>query len=366
MNYKDSGVDIRLETLGLDIFIDNIKQSLKNIPSGIGSVSDSIGYFANVIRLTDDLSLVVSADGVGTKVLIAQMMNKYDTIGIDCIAMNINDIICLGAKPISFLDYIALQTPDLDFMNQLSLGLNKGAQFSFVTIPGGETAQVRDLIRGVRENSGFDLAGFGIGIINPNKIINGSSIEENDIIIGIESNGLHSNGYSLVRKILLDSNKYTIDSYIPELEDILGNELLKPTVIYSQMTNKILSENINIKAFINHTGDSFLNLLRVKKDNIQIIIDYLPDPPYIFKLIQKEGCVSDFEIYSVLNMGIGFSIIINPSELNKLKYVLNQLNFKYWKIGYIKNDNIKNIIIPSKNLIGYKRNFYKIDNTKER
>lgn len=355
MNYKDSGVDIKLETLGLDIFIDNIKQSFNNIPSGVGKVFDDIGYFANVINLTNDMSLVVSADGVGTKVLITQMMNKYDTIGIDCIAMNINDIICLGAKPISFLDYIALQSPQLELMQQLSLGLLKGAQMAGITIPGGETAQVRDLIKGVRNNFGFDIAGFGIGIVNPEKIINGSDIKIGDSIIGIESSGLHSNGYSLARKVLLDSNKYTVDSYIPELQMTLGEELLKPTIIYSSMVNEILHEDIDVKALINITGDGMMNMVRVKRDNIRFAIDYLPDPPPIFKLIQKEGNVSDAEMYNIFNMGIGFVTVVSQEDEEKIKDTISRFDLKCWKIGRIEKADIKKVNIFPKRLIGYRR-----------
>jgi phosphoribosylformylglycinamidine cyclo-ligase len=355
MNYKESGVDIKLETLGLDIFIDNIKQSLSHIKSGVGKVFDDIGYFANVINLTNDLSLVVSVDGVGTKVLIAQMMDKYDTIGIDCIAMNINDIICLGAKPISFLDYIALQSPRLELMEQLSRGLLEGARMANITIPGGETAQVRDLIKGVRDNFGFDMAGFGLGIINPNKIINGDNIEIGDSIIGIQSSGLHSNGYSLARKVLLDSNKYTVNSYIPELQMTLGEELLKPTIIYSPMTSEILHENIDVKAFINITGDGMMNMVRVKKNNIRFAIDYLPDPLPIFKLIQEEGSISDAVMYNTFNMNIGFVVIVDPSDEEKLGETIDRFGFKHWKIGRIEKADIKKVNIFPKRLIGYRR-----------
>ena len=181
-SYQEAGVNIAKEEKSLKNFLHYITKTFSFIPQGSGQVLSSMGYFANIIKITDTLFLAVSADGVGTKVLIAQMMNKYDTVGIDCIAMNVNDIICVGAKPISFLNYIALQDPQEDLLEQLGQGFLEGARQAGVPIPGGETAQVRDLIQGIRPGYGFDVAGMGIGIVEHNQVIEGQDLADGDII----------------------------------------------------------------------------------------------------------------------------------------------------------------------------------------
>ena len=360
LSYQKAGVNIDKEKGSLDIFLDYITKTFSFIPSGPGHVLSSMGYFANLIEISDTLSLAVSADGVGTKVLIAQMMNKYDTVGIDCIAMNVNDIICVGAKPISFLNYIALQDPHEDLLDQLGQGFFEGAKQAGIPIPGGETAQVRDLIKGVRPGYGFDIAGMGIGIVEKNRVIEGQNLEAGDLIIGLAGSGLHSNGYSLVRRLFFEKEGLQVDSFIPELDKTLGEELLIPTTIYVPLINDLLSKNLPIKALINITGDGLLNLLRVKAE-VSFLIDSLPDPPPIFQLIQSLGKISDEEMFKVFNMGIGFCILISPDDYPAVKDSCDKFQIPHFPIGNVIPSKEKKIVqIPSKNLQGIDRNFYKI------
>ncbi|MEW6381550.1 MAG: phosphoribosylformylglycinamidine cyclo-ligase [bacterium] len=359
LSYREAGVDISREEKSLEKFITSMSRTFQFIPHGPGEVLSSIGYFANIIRITDSLGLAVSADGVGTKVLIAQMMHKYDTVGIDCVAMNVNDLICVGAKPISFLDYIALQDPADDLLDQLGQGLLEGARQAGVTIPGGETAQVRDLIQGVRPGYGFDIAGMGIGIIDPGRVIEGQDLGGGDIIIGLSSSGLHSNGYSLARKIFFSQGSFTVDSYIPELGKTLGEELLTPTIIYVPLVNELLSRSLRIKALINITGDGLLNILRVKAQ-VKFTVTSLPDPPPVFPLMQQLGRISDDEMFRVFNMGIGFCILAHPDDFDAIKTVCQQFGIACSRIGHVEEASEKVIDVVPRKLRGISRSFYKL------
>jgi len=354
LNYKESGVDTDSEEIIMKSFIRQIEKTHIN--------SDKIlqpnRYFANVINLTDEIGLAVSTDGVGTKVLISQMMGKYDTIGIDCVAMVVNDIICVGAKPITFLDYIAIEKPNVHLMMELGKGLVEGANQVGVSISGGETAQVPELIRRAKYSKtgyGFDIVGMGIGTVHPYETIDGSFICEGDIIIGIESSGLHSNGYTLARSILLGSWGNFIDDYSCDLQTTYGEELLKPTIIYSNINFPFQ----NIKAMINITGDSLLNLLRVNKNDVQFVIDNLPEPQPIFKMIQEKGKVSDDEMYRTFNMGIGFCVVVSPYSVDDIQSRVSSKGLKSYRIGYVEKGGGKSVIVPSKGLRGYGRKFYK-------
>jgi len=359
LSYQEAGVDISKEERSLAKFIKHVTKSFQFIGQGPGQVLSSIGYFANIVRISANLGLAVSADGVGTKVLIAQMMNKYDTVGIDCVAMNVNDLICVGAKPICFLDYIALQDPAEDLLDQLGQGLLEGARQAGITIPGGETAQVRDLIQGVRAGYGFDLAGMGIGLIDPGRIIEGQDLTSGDLIIGLASSGLHSNGYSLARKVFFSQEALGVDSYIPELGKTLGDELLTPTIIYVPLVNELLAQNLRIKALINITGDGLLNLLRVRAQ-VKFTISSLPEPPPIFSLIQRLGRISDDEMFRVFNMGIGFCVLVHPDDQDTVKDICHRFGIACSVIGHVEESPEKVLDVVSKKLRGVGRSFYKV------
>ena len=357
--YLEAGVDTDREEAALKRLVSRIRPTWPT-HGGIGTVRLPIGYFANVIDLGGGIGLAISADGVGTKVLIAQMIGKYDTVGIDCVAMNVNDLLCVGATPISMVDYLALQDPDPDVVDSLAKGLAAGAQLANISIAGGEMAQLRDIIKGYKEDLGFDLAGMAIGTVALDKIIIGQHIEEGDVIVGIESNGIHSNGLSLARRILFEEHKYPIDATFPSLTHSLGEELLKPTNIYVREVLEILNQGIPVKAFIHITSDGFLNLTRVES-KVSYIIEQLPPTPPIFSLIQNHGQIPDEEMFRVYNMGIGFCVIVPAKETERVMSIVRAYQKTAHCIGYAILDERRQVMIKPKNLIGQGKRFRKAE-----
>ncbi len=332
--YAAAGVDIkRIKGSQKDIS-EILKETVTNREGKIGTVLEDIGHYAGLIDLGKSSALALHTDGVGTKVLVAQMMNKFDTIGIDCVAMNVNDIICLAAEPIAFIDYIALKKLDKDLIKQISKGLVLGAKEASVAIVGGETAIMPDVIDG-KDNKTFDLVGMVVGIVNKKQVITGNQIKKGDIIIGAESSGIHSNGYSLVRKVLL--SKYGIRENVG-LDGNLGEELLKPTKIYVKPILEIL-QKLKPSGLAHITGGGFSKLTRlVKARNLGFRIDNMPKPLPIFTLIQDEGKISNLEMYRTFNMGIGFCIIASPVEAEKIQKILRKHSINSTKIGEIVKD----------------------------
>src|SRR6516162_4212865 len=230
--YRESGVDTAEADAGLNRIIARVQRTWP--AAGLGRVVLPIGYFANVIEL-DGAGLALCTDGVGSKTMIADRMRKYDTIGIDCVAMNVNDMICVAAKPLSMVDYIAIDHADAAMLDAVAAGLCEGARMAGISISGGETAQLRDIV------NGFDLAGTAIGRVDLDKVICGRDVADGDVVIGVRSNGIHSNGLSLARRAFFDSHKYRIDHKFNELDMTLGEELLRPTDIYVAEAMDILA-----------------------------------------------------------------------------------------------------------------------------
>lgn len=310
VTYSDSGVDIDLEEVTVSKLASNLKSTLKNRDI----ITDS-GHFAALVKMGNK-AIAMSTDGVGSKILIAKMMEKYDTVGIDCVAMVVNDILCVGAEPIALVDYLAVEKPDPETAGKIAEGLVKGAELSKIAIIGGETASLPEIV------NDFDLAGCGIGFVDIDKIITGEKIEEDDILIGIESNGIHSNGLSLARKTLFKNGKFKINDKIPNTNIKIGEELLKPTEIYVEPIINLLKHDLNIKGLVHITGGGFNNLKRLKKD-VGFEIENLPEPQEIFKLIYSQD-VSLKEMYKVFNMGIGFVIIASKEESEKIMNILSK------------------------------------------
>jgi phosphoribosylformylglycinamidine cyclo-ligase len=356
--YTSAGVDTFQEEHSLQHLLKWVKKTFM-FKKKVGSPKLEMRYFANVLDIGGSMGLAIATDGVGTKILVAQMMNKYDTIGIDCVAMNVNDIICVGAEPIALVNYIALEKPSDDLLEGIGKGLYEGARIANISIPGGEIAQIREMITGSKENYGFDLAGTAVGLVSLEKIIIGQDIREHDIVVGFKSSGIHSNGLTLARKVLFESKKFTIDRYFNELGKTIGEELLEPTHIYVPEIMEILNSNIIVKALIDITSDGLLNLTRVQS-NVGYVIDYLPEPQPIFSLIQDFGNIKDEEMFRVFNMGTGFCIISPESELEKIIRVANKHNVEVFKMGYVIEDFERKVKILPKNLIGCENKFYKI------
>ncbi len=316
-----------------------------------------LGYFANVLKLSPELGLAISTDGVGTKILVAQEVGKYDTVGIDCVAMNANDILCVGARPISMVDYVAVQRIDPAFLGEIGKGLFEGARQARITIPGGEIAQVREMIHGRRDGYGFDLVGTCVGTVHPDQLIVGNGVRPGDAVVGIASSGVHSNGFTLARRVLLDHAELRLTDTLPELGRPLGEELLVPTHIYVAEVMQMLDAHLPIKALIHITSDGFLNLLRVVTPEIGYVIDAPLEPPPIFSVIQRSGDVDDAEMFRVYNMGTGFCIVIDSAHAQQVVDIARSQGRHAGVIGYAVHDAQQRVWIPSRQLVGCDTSF---------
>ena len=300
-HYRDAGVDTDEADAGLARLTRRIVQTWP--PAGaFGAVKLDIGYFANVVDIGGQ-GIAITTDGIGSKAMIASMLGRYDTVGIDCVAMNVNDLICVGATPVSMVDYLAIEKAEAAVIDAISVGLCAGAHMAGISISGGETAQLKDMI------NGFDLAGTAIGHVPLERIIVGEGIREGDVVIGIESSGIHSNGLSLARRAFFHKHSYKPSHRFDELGCDLGSELLRPTHIYVKEALELLARVASVRALMHITGDGFLNLTRVKSE-VGFVLDALPAPPPIFSIIARLDGTADAEMFSVFNMGIGFCAVV--------------------------------------------------------
>ena len=334
LTYKDAGVDKEAGYKEVQMIKGLIKKT--HIP---GVLSD-IGGFAGLFQLDtskfNEPVLVSGTDGVGTKLKIAFMMDKHSTIGEDCVAMCVNDILCQGAKPLFFLDYIATGKLVPETMAKIVEGVSNGCIKAGCALIGGETAEMP----GFYQDNEYDVAGFSVGAVDKSKIINGGAIEEGDIIIGLPSSGIHSNGYSLVRKIVFEKQNLNADSYIEELGSTIGEELLKPTRIYVDPVYELI-EKFNIKGLSHITGGGFYeNIPRMLPEGLTAHIDCSRiDASSIFKLLQEWGNIDIDEMYSTFNMGVGMVLVISKEELKDIKNYLDEKNEKFYLLGEIKKGN---------------------------
>ncbi len=351
ITYADTGV-VGLE--GVDSFKTLINWVQKTM-EGHPEVKAEMGLYATVIEIAPNLGLAMSTDGVGTKILVAEMMKKYDTVGIDCIAMNVNDIICVGARPIAMLDYIAVQDARHPLLGEVGAGLYKGAVEAGISIPAGEIAQLREMVCGIEDGAGFDLVGTAIGTLALDRMIVGEGIEEGDVVVGLESSGLHSNGYSLARKVLL--GKYKVDTRLDELGETVGEAMLTPTRIYVKPALAMLDAKIGVKALLHITGDGFRNLRRVRSQ-VGFILDNLPEPPAIFRVIQREGSVSNAEMANTFNMGVGFCVVVPEGRADSVIRISKDHGIPARVIGGAVKDPKKEIKIPALKVAGRDDGFY--------
>jgi len=295
LTYAKAGVDIERENIAIAALAKQLTFKRK----GIGAPITDVGHYAGLIDF-GDYALALTTDGVGSKVLIANEMKRWNTIGIDCIAMNVNDLLAMGIEPLAFVDYIAIHEPDNEIMRQIGEGLAKGAQISQMTIVGGETATLLDII------NGFDLAGTCLGMVKKDKIITGERIEVGDSIVGIPSDGVHSNGYSLVRRIIKDSGYSYGDPFPYNENTTIGDELLIPTRIYMEILDA--AKEFDIHGLAHITGSGLMKLHRVTKLGFDISDPLEPQP--IFRFLQEEGDVEELEMYKTFNMGMGFVVVL--------------------------------------------------------
>ncbi|HEY5816287.1 MAG TPA: phosphoribosylformylglycinamidine cyclo-ligase [Solirubrobacterales bacterium] len=263
------------------------------------------GHYASVIRIDERTGIALSTDGVGTKLLVAEQLERFDTVGIDCVAMNVNDVVCVGAEPLAMLDYIAIERADPAVCEQIGVGLARGAELAGVEIPGGELAQLGDMVRG------FDVAGACFGTVPLDAIVDGSAVEPGDAVIGLPSSGIHSNGYTLARAAL-DGLPLDED---PEgrLGRPLGEVLLEPTEIYVKPVLELLRSEVDVRGLAHITSGGLGNLLRLAAEVGYEIDAPLPVPP-VFELIRERGGVSDEEMHDVFNMGCGFCCVVAATD----------------------------------------------------
>jgi len=329
--YKDAGVDIDQGNL----FVSKIKPLIKTtyrkeVMSPIGGFG---GLFHFEMGKYTKPVLVSSTDGVGTKLIIAQMMDKHDTVGIDLVAMSVNDVVVQGAEPLFFLDYIATGKLNIDRNVKIIEGIAHGCREAGCALIGGETAEMPALYK----EDEYDLAGFCVGVVDADKIVDGSEIRVRDTIIGIASNGIHSNGFSLARKVLFEKEQLDINKKFDELGHSLGLELLRPTKIYVKAILNLI-KNFNIKGIVHITGGGFIdNIPRIVPDPCcAVIFKESWEIPPVFSLIRRMGNIDDKEMYRVFNMGIGMMVIAPEKETPEIIERLDKLGEKAYSIGFIE------------------------------
>jgi phosphoribosylformylglycinamidine cyclo-ligase len=260
------------------------------------------GHYANVVRIDDRIGVALSTDGVGTKLVVAEQLGRWNTVGIDCVAMNVNDVVCVGAEPLAMVDYLAVDRADPEIAGAIGIGLARGAQLAGIEIVGGELAQLGELI------NGLDLAGACFGIVDLDSLVTGAEIEPGDAVIGLPSSGLHSNGYTLARSAL---DGIPMDD--ERLGRALGDILLEPTEIYVKPIVELLRSEVGVRGLAHITSGGLDNLLRLEAEVGYEIDDPLPVPP-IFTLIQELADVSDEEMHEVFNMGCGFCVVVSGAH----------------------------------------------------
>lgn len=307
--YARSGVD----TTEADAGVEAIVSVLKTINTGAPSrVIDLPGHFAAVLRISPELGLAFCTDGVGSKVVVAEQANRLDTVGIDCVAMNVNDLVCVGAEPIALVDYLAVEQSDPDRLGAIAEGLKAGAEMAAIEIPGGELAQVPELITGHPSPGGFDLCASAVGTVALDSVIDGSKISPGDSLVGLPSSGLHSNGLTLARKILLEN--HSLDDRPEALGGAsIADVLLEPTVIYVRAALELLRSDIPVTGLFHLTGGGLVNLLRLGSGVGYRIDDPLAPQP-VFSLIAQLGNLPAAELYEVFNMGCGFAVTVSPGH----------------------------------------------------
>lgn len=337
LSYKDSGVD-------LDSYADAMERLPKLLQRTQSSrVLPLQGGFAGLFKLMGeghqyrDPVLVSGSDGVGTKLKVAIRAQRFDTVGIDLVAMCVNDCLCIGAEPLFFLDYLALPKDDPDLVANLVSGVSDGCVAAGASLLGGETAIMPDLYA----PGELDMAGFCVGVVEKDELIDGSKIQEGDVILGVDSAGLHSNGFSLVRKVVFEHAQLDLTDQILDLGTTVGEELLKPTRIYAKLM-RALSDTEEVKQNLvgcaHITGGGIAeNIGRVVPDGLQAVIDRSAwDVPSVFNWLQELGEIDREEMFRVFNMGIGMAFIVRPEAAEATKNVAESSGMKCWKLGQIQ------------------------------
>jgi len=319
LTYKDAGVDTHEGAKAVKMMKQHVEKTFnKNVLTGLGGFG---GLFQLDVANMKEPVLVSGTDGVGTKLKIAFLMDKHDTVGQDCVAMCVNDIICQGAKPLFFLDYVATGKLEAEKIADIVKGISDGCVLGKSALIGGETAEMPEFY----EDGEYDMAGFSVGVVDKSKIIDGSKVKEGNVVIGLASSGIHSNGYSLVRKLFFEKMELTVDSYIEEFNSTLGEELIKPTKLYVDAFNAA-SEASDINGIVHITGGGFYeNIPRVLPEGTGVEIELGTwEISKVFKYMQEKGNIAQEEMFSTFNMGLGMIMIVEEENANKVIKALEE------------------------------------------
>jgi phosphoribosylformylglycinamidine cyclo-ligase len=338
--YAASGVD----TGAADRAVAALVQVLRGIDPGRPSRSRlASGHYAAVLEVAPNLGIAVGTDGVGSKLVVAEQAGRLDTVGIDCVAMNVNDVVCVGAEPIALLDYVAVERADAEMLAAIGRGLATGAEEAGVEIPGGEVAVLPELIRGHPSPGGFDLTAACFGTVALDAVVTGADCAPGDALIGLPSSGLHSNGYSLARRALAE---LALDERPAALGGAsVADALLEPTVIYVRAALALLGSDLPVHGLAHITGGGLLNLLRLNDGVGFEVSDPLPVPP-ICELVRRRGDVSDAEMWEVFNMGCGFCVVCPEAMVDNAVAILESHHPGTRRIGTV-TDRAGRIDVPA-------------------
>jgi phosphoribosylformylglycinamidine cyclo-ligase len=337
--YAAAGVDTHQADQGVAAIVG----VLKSIETGRALLTVPLpGHYASVMRLPGPLApnvgIALATDSVGSKVIVAEQTGRFDTIGIDCVAMNVNDLICVGATPLALLDYIAVERAEPALLEALGRGLAIGAADAGVEIPGGEVCQVPEVLRGHPSPYGFDLVGSAFGVVELDKLIDGTGVRPGDALIGLPASGIHSNGMTLARRALLDDAQLSLDQCPPELGgQSVADVLLEPTIIYVRAVLALIASEIEVRGLAHITGGGLMNLRRIGSGVGYTISEPLPSPP-VFELIASCGGITSAEMWEVFNMGCGFVAMVPAPQAQAAVQLLERFHPGAAVIGELTGD----------------------------
>ncbi len=332
MDYKNAGVDIEAGYLSVELMKKYVKETMR--PEVLGSLGGFSGAFSlSAIKNMEKPALVSGTDGVGTKIKLAFIMDRHDTVGIDCVAMCVNDIACAGGEPLFFLDYIACGKNYPEKIASIVKGVAEGCKQSGAALIGGETAEHP----GLMPEEEYDLAGFAVGVVDEKNLITGETIKPGDVLVGIASSGVHSNGFSLIRKVF-DMTKESLDTYYDELGATLGETLLTPTRIYVKALKSIKEAGVTVKGCSHITGGGFYeNIPRMLPEGVRAVIEKNSYPvPAIFELMQKKGNLEEKMMYNTYNMGLGMVLALDPANVDKAIAAIEAAGEKAYVAGRVE------------------------------
>ncbi len=333
MDYKNAGVDIEAGYKSVELMKQYVKETMR--PEVLGGLGGFSGAFSlEKIKNMEKPTLVSGTDGVGTKIKLAFLMDKHDTVGIDCVAMCVNDIACAGGEPLFFLDYIACGKNEPEKIATIVKGVAEGCKQCGAALIGGETAEHP----GLMPEEEYDLAGFAVGVVDEKDLITGKDLKAGDVLIGIASSGVHSNGFSLVRKVF-EMTKESLDTYYDVLGKTLGEALIEPTRIYVKALREVKDAGVTVKGCSHITGGGFYeNIPRMLPDGVKAVVkkdSY--DIPAIFKLLQEKGGITEQMMYNTYNMGLGMIVAVDPADADKAMAAIEAAGEKCFIVGDIQD-----------------------------